>query len=104
MAPSSIPKSRLLATALLARGYSECAPKGDPLFAQYRIFKISPTHARILAAGRCMVWISRDSGSARYGNSYTASKPIPKQLKLELYSVGLRIALRPIVDLREIGL
>lgn len=97
-------KSSLLAHALLARGYSECAPRGDPLFAQWRIFKISPSHKRVLLPGRCMVWISRESGSVRIGNSFTAAKAMPRAMRLELYSVGLRVALRPVVELREIGL
>lgn len=89
-----------LAKALLARGYSECS--GDPVFAQRRVFAISPTHRRRIDKTGARVHIS-PNGAVRIGRVWEIARPMPKATKQALLSEAEDL-LRPVKHLSQLGL
>lgn len=89
-----------LARVLLARGYSECSD--DPVFAQRRVFAISPNHRRRIDKTGARVHIS-PNGAVRIGRIWEIAKPLPKATKAALL-LEAEDLLRPVSCLAQLGL
>lgn len=76
--------------ALLARGYSEVTR--DPLASAYRIFAISPTHARRIDKRGARIWFNQHW--VRVGHSWTFGRPLPRGTYISLVEEGEAILAR----------
>lgn len=83
-------KTTLLREALHVRGYSRATsrePQGDPLFADWECWVISPTHARRLDGPGNWIWVNGISGVIRW-SSFRCGKVLPIAMRRSLQQEG----------------
>ena len=84
----------LLIMGLLRRGYSE-ATRQAPEFAAYRLFAISPNHARRICGHQRdkvnRLWLSTAGCHLRHGVSWAMGKPIARATIRSIQAEGFEL-------------